>query len=72
MIDIEDIISLSHDAGNLILDIYHSDTFDEQLKSDGSPLTKADIASHELIVNKLQELNHLNFFYCLLTQLLPF
>ena len=56
MINIEDIVNLSHDAGKLILDIYQSDDFDEQLKFDSSPLTKADLASHNLIVNRLREL----------------
>jgi len=56
VINIEDIVNLSHDAGKLILDIYQSDDFDEQLKSDSSPLTKADLASHNLIVNRLREL----------------
>ncbi len=56
MINIEDIVNLSHDAGKLILNIYQSNNFDEQLKSDNSPLTKADLASHNLIVNRLREL----------------
>ena len=56
MINIEDIVNLSHDAGKLILDIYQSNNFEQQLKSDSSPLTKADLASHNLIVNRLREL----------------
>jgi len=56
VINIEDIVNLSHDAGKLILNIYQSNNFDEQLKSDNSPLTKADLASHNLIVNRLREL----------------
>jgi len=56
VINIEDIINLSHDAGKLILDIYQSNNFEQQLKSDSSPLTKADLASHNLIVNRLREL----------------
>jgi 3'(2'), 5'-bisphosphate nucleotidase len=56
VINIEDIVNLSHDAGKLILDIYQSDNFEKQLKSDNSPSTKADIASHNLIVNRLREL----------------
>ena len=55
-INIEDIIDLSHEAGRLILDIYQSDNFNEQLKYDSSPLTKADLASHNLIMDRLQEL----------------
>jgi 3'(2'), 5'-bisphosphate nucleotidase len=56
VINIEDIVNLSHDAGKLILDIYQSNNFEQQLKSDSSPLTKADLASHNLIVNRLREL----------------
>ncbi len=56
MINTEDIVNLSHDAGKLIFDIYQSDNFEQQLKFDDSPLTKADLASHNLIVNRLREL----------------
>ena len=56
MINIEDIVNLSHDAGKLIFDIYQTNSFEQQLKSDSSPLTKADLASHNLIVNRLREL----------------
>ena len=56
MINIDSIVNLSHDAGKLILDIYQSNNFDEQLKSDNSPLTKADLVSHSLIVNRLRDL----------------
>jgi len=56
VINTEDIVNLSHDAGKLILDIYQSDNFEQQLKSDDSPLTKADLASHNLIVSRLREL----------------
>ena len=56
MINIENIVNLSHDAGKLIFDIYQSNNFEQQLKSDSSPLTKADLASHNLIVNRLREL----------------
>ena len=56
MINIEDIVNFSHDAGKLIFDIYQTNSFEQQLKSDSSPLTKADLASHNLIVNRLREL----------------
>ncbi len=56
MINTEDIVNLSHDAGKLILAIYQSDNFEQQLKSDDSPLTKADLDSHNLIVDRLREL----------------
>jgi 3'(2'), 5'-bisphosphate nucleotidase len=41
-------------AGNAIMTIYKSDDFDVQLKSDESPLTKADLAAHNIIVNLLK------------------
>jgi len=48
-------IKASLEAAKEILKIYHSDDFDIQLKSDDSPLTKADIASHNIIENYLKE-----------------
>lgn len=36
-------------AGKKILEIYQSDNFEIQVKSDNSPLTKADIASNQII-----------------------
>ena len=42
------------DAGKAILEIYHSNDFDVQLKGDNSPLTKADKASHNVIVSHLK------------------
>lgn len=44
------------DAGEAIMQIYQSDDFDIEQKSDQSPLTKADLASHRLIVAALQKL----------------
>jgi 3'(2'), 5'-bisphosphate nucleotidase len=42
-------------AGNAILDIYHSNDFNIEAKGDGSPLTKADKAANDIIVTRLQE-----------------
>ena len=42
------------EAGKAILDIYHSDDFEVELKGDDSPLTKADIASHNVIMSHLK------------------
>ncbi len=41
------------DAGNAILEIYQSDNFDIALKSNDSPVTKADLAAHHVIVDGL-------------------
>jgi len=42
-------ITAALEAAKEILKIYHSDDFEVQLKSDDSPLTKADLVSHQLI-----------------------
>ena len=47
-------IKASIEAGNAILDVYHSDFAVEQ-KDDKSPLTLADKRSHEIIVNSLKK-----------------
>lgn len=43
-------------AGQRILELYERDDFDVQLKSDQSPLTAADRASHALILEELKAL----------------
>ena len=40
-------------AGNAILEIYNSADFGVEMKSDDSPLTKADLAAHNVIVKDL-------------------
>lgn len=47
---------IAKQAGEAILDIYNSDDFDVQVKGDDSPLTKADIASHNIIVSELEKI----------------
>jgi len=42
-------------AGKVILDIYQSDDFEVEIKGDNSPLTKADKASHRVLVSYLEE-----------------
>lgn len=44
-------------AGEEILKVYTSDDFDVKLKSDDSPLTKADKNAHKIIVENLSETN---------------
>jgi len=53
---IEKVLKLSKDAGELILDIYKDYNSNFELKEDKSPLTAADIASHNLIVEGLKNL----------------
>ena len=52
---IEPIVALAIDAGDRILEVYATD-FDVQSKADESPLTKADLASHDVIASGLAEL----------------
>ena len=42
------------DAGKHIMEIYSSGDFNLQLKGDGSPLTRADLASHQAILKHLK------------------
>lgn len=46
---IELLIDIASEAGNAILDIYHSDDLGIETKSDESPLTKADKAANDVI-----------------------
>jgi len=42
------------EASKAILDIYHSGAFDIEIKGDNSPLTRADTASHNIIMSYLE------------------
>jgi 3'(2'), 5'-bisphosphate nucleotidase len=46
-------ITAALQAGKAILEIYHSGAFDIEIKGDNSPLTRADIASHNVIMSYL-------------------
>jgi 3'(2'), 5'-bisphosphate nucleotidase len=50
-------ITAALEAGKAILEIYHSGEFDIEIKGDNSPLTKADTASHNVIMSYLTETN---------------
>ncbi len=54
--DIKKIIAIAIAAGKKILLIYQKEAIGKCKKSDNSPLTEADIASHQLIVQQLQTL----------------
>lgn len=47
-------ITAALEAGKAILDIYYSKDFEIALKDDNSPLTKADVASHDIILSYLK------------------
>lgn len=53
---IEKVLKLSKGAGELILEIYKNYNSNFELKEDKSPLTTADIASHNLITKGLKNL----------------
>jgi 3'(2'), 5'-bisphosphate nucleotidase len=58
MIDIRQIVDIAKDAGKAVLDVYHgSSGVTYETKSDGSPLTKADLASNKIIVSALKKIN---------------
>ena len=48
--------SFSEQAGKVILDIYDQADFKVESKSDQSPLTQADLASHDIITKALKKL----------------
>lgn len=52
---IELMAGLARQAGAAILDIYGDEDFGVQTKSDDSPLTRADLAAHQIIVDGLEK-----------------
>lgn len=46
-------VNAAIEAGKAILEIYHSGDFDVSIKGDDSPLTRADLASHDVIMKHL-------------------
>jgi len=51
-----DVLGIARRAGDEILDVYNSESFDVETKGDGSPLTMADQRAHNLIVKELAAL----------------
>jgi 3'(2'), 5'-bisphosphate nucleotidase len=49
------VIATAKRAGDAILKVYNSDHFGVEIKGDDSPLTRADIAAHHIIVDELRE-----------------
>ena len=52
--DLKECINFASDE---IMQIYNSDNFDQEKKLDGSPLTKADKRSNEIILNSLEKIS---------------
>lgn len=57
MSNLKTAIEAALEAGKAILEIYHSGDFDIETKGDSSPLTKADKASHNVIMSYLTKTN---------------
>lgn len=53
--DIDNLIALVRKAGESIMSIYNSGDYEILRKSDNSPLTEADLSSHEIITAGLQK-----------------
>jgi 3'(2'), 5'-bisphosphate nucleotidase len=53
----EDLVSAIRDAGSIVMTFYRQD-IDIRIKSDGSPITLADKASHELLVSRLSKYSY--------------
>lgn len=52
---LETAIKASLEAGKRIMEIYENEDFEVDFKGDDSPLTKADLASHEIIIDFLKK-----------------
>lgn len=53
-VEIREIVRIAAEAGRKIVEIYDSNDFNVEAKADASPLTRADLASHEHIVASLK------------------
>nr|MCS5560015.1 3'(2'),5'-bisphosphate nucleotidase CysQ [Oceanospirillaceae bacterium] len=51
-----ELVQLTNDAGDAILEIYHSDDFGIGSKADASPVTAADLAAHHFLMAGLKRL----------------
>lgn len=56
MINIQELINIAKQAGNIIMSYYNHEDIDIDYKKDSSPVTKADLASNKLICNSLTKL----------------
>jgi 3'(2'), 5'-bisphosphate nucleotidase len=54
-VNLEGVVNLARQAGNAIME-YYALGLEVSLKDDESPLTKADLISNEIIVNRLREI----------------
>ncbi|OBU16024.1 3'(2'),5'-bisphosphate nucleotidase [Photobacterium aquimaris] len=50
---IPEVIDIAQASGRLILDIYQNGQFEQHIKSDNTPVTSADLAANQLVVERL-------------------
>ena len=50
---IPDVINIAQASGRLILDIYQKGQFEQKIKSDNTPVTSADLAANQLVIERL-------------------
>lgn len=55
---IEKVIEIAKNASKQIMKIYDTENFEIEFKSDNSPITKADLASHNIIVEGLKKISN--------------
>ena len=55
---IDGALEVADSASQKVLEIYHSEDFKFESKQDGSPVTEADIASHQILNTGLIKLNN--------------
>lgn len=60
MIDIKKVVEITKEAGSVAMEFYESPG--TEIKSDNSPITKADKASEMILLNKLKQFGDLGFF----------
>ncbi|WP_196139295.1 3'(2'),5'-bisphosphate nucleotidase CysQ [Aliikangiella sp. G2MR2-5] len=53
---LQQVCEVAINAGKVILPIYQSDNFEVESKQDNTPLTRADLASHHIIIEQLNKL----------------
>lgn len=56
---IPNILEVASNASKAILDVYRSSDFQVKIKSDSSPVTRADLAANKIVVNALKKLTPL-------------
>ncbi|MEZ8143673.1 3'(2'),5'-bisphosphate nucleotidase [Enterovibrio norvegicus FF-33] len=53
---LQPVIEIARESGQVILDIYQRGDFEQNIKSDDTPVTSADLAAHKLVTERLKAL----------------